>query len=431
MKPRRSGNCVPTRFVPRTPEWHFHQRAKRQAARLGYKGWPIRVDQIANRDHLFHCWRTLAREGGRGPGIDDYTYADFSPVEVGFIVGDLSAQVLSGAYVAEPTRVVPVPKHHDSAETRKLKIGTLCDRVVGKALHEAFRPFWEKRFSPVSYGCRPRRSTWTLLADLEVAMLHTGRTVLAVDDVRNAFDNLPIGPILDIHRDALHRVRQKNFGMADKARALDLITAVLRGHDRTRERGVDQGGPYSPDALNVLMNHAHDRVVGEICEEPLGYRYVDNLVYLCRSVSEGEQVLGTVRRLLEPLGLTLKGQDGTRDLTRDEASLLGFSVRWDGQALRLTLPEDTFDLLRLHLCETHVTPNPPQAARVTVQGWVTAYAPAFEDGDVSTILTTLVACGFRESASRAEVIQWWEDGWLRWQRQRERSRRQHRRQPPR
>jgi hypothetical protein len=34
-----------------------------------------------------------------------------------------------------------------------------------------------------------------------------------------------------------------------------------------------------------------------------------------------------------------------------------------------------------------------------VRGWVKAYAPAFEDGDVTSVLPTTAGCGFREGIS--------------------------------
>jgi hypothetical protein len=133
---------------PRTAAWHFQQRQRRRNLSMGYEGWPIRVEQIANRDHLFHCWRQLASEGGKGPGIDGYTYADFSPSEVGVIVGDLSEQALSGKCWPEPVRPVQIPKRPGSSEYRGLGIPTLCDRVLGKALDKDFKGLLNKRFSP-------------------------------------------------------------------------------------------------------------------------------------------------------------------------------------------------------------------------------------------------------------------------------------------
>jgi hypothetical protein len=393
---------------------------------MGYAGWPIRVEQIANRDHLFYCWHKLAREGGQGAGSDGYTYRDFSPLEVGQIVGDLSAQVLSGGYFVEPVRPVRIPKKLGGSETRELKLGTLCDRVIGRALHDSFQSFWEKRFLPSSYGFRPQRTTWMMLADLEVAMQQTGDRVLAIDDIRNAFDNVPVDTLVDYHRQALARVRQENFDGVARERTLALIDRILRGHDHCRERGIDQGNPYSPDGLNVLLDRAHDRVVLRRSPNPRRFRYADNLGYLCGCVSDGRQLLTEVSALLNPLGLVLKGQEAPRDLGRGEqADLLGFTLRWNGQALCLATQQDSLDHLRQHLGLAHVTPNPPQTAQAAARSWINAFAPAIEDGDVTVVLTTAAECGFRE-LSRSALTDQWEEAREKWRKCRERSRRRHR-----
>src|SRR5262245_50111684 len=98
-------------------------------------------------------------------------------------MGVLSECILNATYRPQDVRRIAVPKP-GTGEYRILKIGVLADRVVGKALHNAFTPLWEGRFLPCSYGFRPRRSTWTLLADLEVAMERQGRWVLGIADIR-------------------------------------------------------------------------------------------------------------------------------------------------------------------------------------------------------------------------------------------------------
>jgi RNA-directed DNA polymerase len=252
----------------RSPAWHFRQRQQRRAIRLGYDGYPLRVAQIADKENLYYCWRQLASGGGKAPGADGYTYSEFSPGEVGQIMRDLSEQVLEGVYRAEPVRRVKIPKP-GTDKFRTLKISTLCDRVLGKALDIAFKAFWEKRFLTRSYGFRPRRNTWQMLAHLEVAMQKSGRRVLAVDDLKNAFDNVPVDLVIQCHRDALERAQQRNFTREEKNQTLALVEAVLRGCDKGREIGIDQGGPYSPTALNVLLHYHHDMKSGDFQEAAL------------------------------------------------------------------------------------------------------------------------------------------------------------------
>jgi hypothetical protein len=60
-----------------------------------------------------------------------------------------------------------------------------------------------------------------------------------------------------------------------------------------------------------------------------------------------------------------------------------------------------------------------------VRGWVKAYAPAFQDGDVTSVLATMTACGVREGISLILVQEWWQDAWERWQRCQQKARRRH------
>src|SRR5438045_1758820 len=126
---------------PINSTWHYQQRRLRRETQPGHDGFRLHVEKIASRNQLYHCWQELAHKGGDAPGVDGYTYTDFSPSEVGKVVGDLSEQIRAGDYRPLPVRPVQIPK--DLGRARLLGLGTLCDRVVGKALDKAFKPLWE------------------------------------------------------------------------------------------------------------------------------------------------------------------------------------------------------------------------------------------------------------------------------------------------
>ena len=401
--------------TPRSAAWHFQQRRQRRDRRLGHVGHPLRVQQIADRDHLYQGFQQLKQEGGQAAGIDGLHATDLSPSEVGNYMGVLSATLLNGTYRPQKVRRVPIPKP-GTTEHRILKIGVIGDRVVGKALHNAFTPFWEKYFLSCSYGFRPKQSAWRLLADLEVRMQKLNRWVLAIADVRKAFDNVPVNDVIALHHKALEGIKQKNFNNADKARTVALINKVLRGHDDKKSRGIDQGGPYSPTALNVLLHYQLDVPLTEcIGTKPLWHRYADNLVYLAISVSEGQAFLGKVSQLLQPLGMTLKEDAKVVDLSTGEAAhLLGFTLRQERDQIHYGIGSATWDYLIHYLSGAHVEPNPPLTAQEVVLGWVNALGPAFEDGDAAEVLTIAAQYGFRE-ISLKEIRQRWKESWIRWQ----------------
>ena len=104
-------------------------------------------------------------------------------------------------------------------------------------------------------------------------------TTLAIDDVKKAFDFVPIAPLMETF--AEHIVDES---------LLQLVETVLRGgEDRDRAVGIPQGSPLSPLALNVYLHHAHDLPLEADVTFPPFFRYADNLVYLCEGVPEGQR----------------------------------------------------------------------------------------------------------------------------------------------
>jgi RNA-directed DNA polymerase len=290
-----------------------------------------------------------------------------------------------------------------------LTLRNLTDRIAATALNNALTPVWEPAFAPWSMGFRPGRGVHRLLAELEAVVTLEGRWVLAVDDVKKAFDNVIINDVLADH---LHYVRDD--------RLLALIDRVLRGGDDNKSVGIDQGSAYSPTALNVRLHHAHDRHIdGSTVTPPRPLRYADNLAYLCRSVSEGRQAMAQSQKLLEAAGFTLKGEDGPPvDLRQGgHVQLLGFSLSHENEKLTYKLGRDAWVKLDQNLSKAHEADDPTTAARVAVRGWIDAYGPAFEnrrDDVLNRVLTTAAGCGFREIDDRETLQGRWKSAWGRW-----------------
>ena len=224
--------------------------------------------------------------------------------DFGEIAQKLSQAIHEKRWRPQKTRQQPIPKP-GTDEKRILKIGVTIDRVVGKALHEALQPFWEKVYLRNSFGFRPRRSAWQMLAELEATMDKDDSHVLVIDDVRKAFDNVPIAKAMQAHQTAMrNKSKGKQPILADDV--MELIEVVLQGHD-DHDVGIDQGGCYSPDALNTFLHTVHDVPFDEMDNAPLWFRYADNLVYVVRSVTEGRRVLTRIRRQLQQSRPVLEG----------------------------------------------------------------------------------------------------------------------------
>jgi hypothetical protein len=392
----------------RTAAHYIRNRFKRrQRARRVTEPVPAvpTVARIADPDNLIRIFFEMKGKAGQAPGPDGVGYAGLGGRAVADIMRDLGRAVREGRYRPGPTRPVRVAKLRGGHRT--LAVGNLVDRVLAAALNRAMEPLWESIFLPCSMGFRPGRGVWQLLAELQRVMVAEGRWVLALDDVKNAFPSVVIADVLADHA---RYVTDKSL--------LSLIEVVLRGRDEKRTKGIDQGSPYSPTALNVRLHHALDLGVMQGHHPSWYRRYADNLLWACLDVSEGHQALNHARQLLEPTGFTLKGEDGITDLRQGQkAQLLGFTLsRRDGH-FQLELGKDAWVKLEQNLVKAHETQDPAATARTVVRGWVEAFGPAFEDWRVVTldrVLQTAARTGFRELDSRAHLADRCETAWRRW-----------------
>ncbi|MCA1709693.1 MAG: group II intron reverse transcriptase/maturase, partial [Actinobacteria bacterium] len=113
---------------------------------------------------------------------------------------------------------------------------------------------------------------------------------------------------------------------------------VEQGRLSSTEEGTPQGGVVSPVLLNVAL-HGMEQAAGvryyttgraagwTVAGSPALIRYADDLVALCHSRHEAEQVKARLASWLAPRGLSFN-EDKTRVVSLDEGfDFLGFNVR--------------------------------------------------------------------------------------------------------
>jgi RNA-directed DNA polymerase len=374
----------------------FYERQRKRAAfldELSITPTPT-VEQIAGFRHLQSVFDDLKREGGRAPGPDGLTYRDLSRRESAHMLRELSETLMDGTYRPQPGRIVKIPK--SNGKVRTLTLSRIADRVVSTALNRRMTPFWEPMFLPGSMGFRPGRGPLRLLAELKTRMEQTKRWVLAVDDVSNAFPSVVIDKVMEDHRQHIN----------DKA-LLTLVELILHG-GKNETVGISQGDGYSPTALNV---HLHCRLDSTYdSDTPPWFRYVDNLVYLCRDVTEGHQALNHARKALDTVGMSLKGEDGVRNLKAGETvNLMGFIFSEKDGELIFSLGDQAWSQLTDHLMQAHEKDNPPESAKAGIKGWLNYFCgPAFEnrrDNVLDRVQETSAQLGF-DQLHLVEVEHW-------------------------
>jgi len=228
---------------------------------------------------------------------------------------------------------VYIPKAGNRAKLRPLGIPVIADRCHQGRVRNALEPEWEARFEPKSYGFRPGRSC----QDAAQAIYMTckgprAKRLWALDaDLAAAFDKidhdrlieaLGLFPARDMIRDWLKAgVFEAGKGFAPT------------------EEGTPQGGVISPLLLNVAL-HGLEEAAGvryftsgsqagqTRADSPVAVRYADDLIVLCHSQEQAQQVQARLAEWLAPRGLVFN-QDKTSivHLSHEGFDFLGFNVR--------------------------------------------------------------------------------------------------------
>ncbi len=385
-----------------------NQRARAELAAVGNDN-ELTFEKAFSRDRLYACWEQLKLKNGPAPGVDGITFDDVSPFELGQIAGMVSTAVLNGSYRPHPTRPVKIPK--TSSGWRTLQIGILADRMVAKAFNIAVQSLLEEVYLDGSWGFRVGRSPLAMLADMEANMIKNDCWVITVDDIANAFDNVPIDRTIAAYSELLNQHANR---LPDTGDYLQLLEVILKGSNPDRRIGIDQGNPVSPSALNALLQVNHDTPLEQ--SGTLWYRYADNLVYVTKSVSEGQQALCQARDLLCHVGMTLKGPGYSTNLATGDTALLGLTLRTRDNCLQLTTGYQAWTKLDLVLEQAHESSNPHEAASAGLCGWMEACGFAFESGEdvVREVLQHAARHGFHE-VSRETVSGGWNSSHRRWQ----------------
>lgn len=244
---------------------------------------------------------------------------------------ELAAWLQYGAagWQPRPVRRVFIPKAN--GKQRGLGIPVIADRAFQALTVNSLEPEWEARFEPRSYGFRPGRSCQDAMQAIFVTARGAKcRRVWVLDaDLTAAFDQIDHARLLA----ALGTFPGR--GMVEgwlRAGVMD------QGRFAPTERGSPQGGVISPVLMNVAL-HGMEEAAGVRYiptgrnagtakpGSPVLVRYADDLMTLCHSREQAEQVKARLAVWLAPRGLVFN-EDKTRIVHLDDGvDFLGFNVR--------------------------------------------------------------------------------------------------------
>ena len=127
----------------------------------------------------------LKREAAAG--VDGVRWAEY---EIGLEgrLADLHSRVHRGAYRAQPSRRVYIPKA--DGRQRPLGVAALEDKIVQQAVVTILNEIYENDFLGFSYGFRPGRSQHQALDALTVGITRKRVNWIVDLDIRGFFDNM-------------------------------------------------------------------------------------------------------------------------------------------------------------------------------------------------------------------------------------------------
>jgi len=261
----------------------------------GVKGgkWFSLIDKVYTPEALGKAFKKVKANHGSA-GADRQTIEQFES-HLQENLEKLAQELRNETYCPQPTLRKYIPKP-GSQEMRPLGVPAIRDRVVQASILSVIEPIFEVHFSGNSYGFRPGKGCKDALRRVD-SLLNQGYTWVVDVDLKSYFDTIP-------HAQLMLLIKEK----ISDGRILRLIEGYLRQKvlDGMKEWIPDQGAPQgaliSPILSNIYL-HPLDQKMEEGNKEMI--RYADDMVALCQTKSEAEQILATLREWTENAGLTL------------------------------------------------------------------------------------------------------------------------------
>jgi RNA-directed DNA polymerase len=257
---------------------------------------------------LHHLTVELLREGfyalkrKAAPGVDGVTWQEYETGLEGRLT-DLHSRVHRGAYRAQPSRRVYIPK--SDGRQRPLGVAALEDKVVQQAVVTILNAIYEEDFLGFSYGFRPGRSQHQALDALSYALTRKHVNYILDADIRGFFDNLSHAWMLQFvqHRVADHRILR----LIQKWLKAGVLEAGVWSET---EMGTPQGAVISPLLANIYLHYVFDLWVQAWREkhargDVIVVRYADDTVLGFQAQAEADRFLQDLRERLQKFGLEL------------------------------------------------------------------------------------------------------------------------------
>src|ERR1017187_3801975 len=257
-----------------------------------------------NEKLLVDSFYLLKRQAA--PGVDRVTWGEYEEgVEVR--IADLHDRIHRGAYRAQPSRRVYIPK--PDGRQRPLGVAALEDKIVQQAVVEVLNQIYEGDFAGFSYGFRPGRSGHDALDSLSAGIMTKKVNWILDADIKGFFDNIS-------HEKLMGLIELR---IADP-RILRLIGKWLTagvsedGQWSETKVGTPQGAVISPLLANIYLHYVLDQWVTEWRKvhakgDVIAVRYAGDFVLGFQYRAEAESFLKQLRERMAEFGLELHSEN--------------------------------------------------------------------------------------------------------------------------
>jgi RNA-directed DNA polymerase len=236
----------------------------------------------------------------------------------------------AGPWTPKPVKRVYIAK--SDGKQRPLGIPVIADRCLQALTLGALEAEWEARFGPRSYGFRPGRGCHDAIVAIHTtASGKNAKRLWVLDaDLKAAFDRIDHAHLL---------ASLGNFPGRGMIAGWLRAGVIEKGWFTPTEEGTPQGGVISPVLMNIAL-HGMEKAAGVRYRRlgsdaattapgsPVLVVYADDLLALCHTRQQAEQVTARIAAWLAPRALAFN-EDKTRvvHLEDEGCDFLGFTIR--------------------------------------------------------------------------------------------------------
>jgi RNA-directed DNA polymerase len=284
--------------------------------------------RVASLPKLRVAWTKLNKRNKQSSGVDGVRMSTFEANSEQYLK-KIAQQIATQTYNFQGSKAVPLPK--PDGGSRILKIATISDRVVGKALALYLQPKLKRFDKPCSFAYQKDKSTHKAVARIH-ELADAGAKWVVEADIKKFFDKVDRQILIT----KLSKIVRSPSLLAFIVKALtseienkhqinpDLIDLLP-----TADAGIPQGNTLSPLLANFYMHNFDSAML----RRHYGLvRYADDFVIMCKTEKEAKEALAFAEEFLKNyLGLELHelSQKGKTTIRRysDGFEFLGFFIR--------------------------------------------------------------------------------------------------------